>query len=178
MAERGAAAFDAAVRAWAAACDDLRLVSRRARQPEFFARGAFDSLRLARESVPPPRIAQEAGVTAARAAAESPKGAISVAVLPFLNLSSDKEQEFFSDGMTEEITAALAKVPDLRVVARTSAFEFKGKNVEIEKIGEQLHLWHMHMRWQDASLMRPMRFSWFHQPSLRVIPNCAIARPN
>src|SRR5205085_11231796 len=68
---------------------------------------------------------------------------ISVAVLPFVNLSSDKEQEFFSDGMTEEITAALAKVPDLRIVARTSAFEFKGKNIEIGKIGEQLHATHL-----------------------------------
>jgi TolB-like protein len=88
-------------------------------------------------------VAQEATVTAARAAAATPKGAISVAVLPFLNLSSDKEQEFFSDGMTEEITAALAKVPDLRVVARTSAFEFKGKSIEIEKIGQQLHATHL-----------------------------------
>ena len=86
---------------------------------------------------------QEASVTAARAAAASPKGAISVAVLPFLNLSSDKEQEFFSDGMTEEITAALAKVPDLRVVARTSAFEFKGKNVDVQQIGAQLHATHL-----------------------------------
>jgi adenylate cyclase len=88
-------------------------------------------------------VAQQASVTAARQAAASPKGAISVAVLPFLNLSSDKEQEFFSDGMTEEITAALAKVPDLRVVARTSAFEFKGKNIEVEKIGQQLHATHL-----------------------------------
>ena len=91
---------------------------------------------------PAPTV-QQASVTAARAAAASPKGAISVAVLPFLNLSSDKDQEFFSDGMTEEITAALAKVPDLRVVARTSAFEFKGKNIEIEKIGQQLHATHL-----------------------------------
>jgi TolB-like protein len=87
--------------------------------------------------------AQEASVTAARQEAASPKGAISVAVLPFVNLSSDKEQEFFSDGMTEEITTALAKVPDLRVVARTSAFEFKGKNVEVQSIGQQLHASHL-----------------------------------
>src|SRR5207302_3466335 len=45
--------------------------------------------------------------------------------------------------MTEEITAALAKVPDLRVVARTSAFEFKGKNIEVDKIGQQLHATHL-----------------------------------
>jgi TolB-like protein len=60
-----------------------------------------------------------------------------------VNLSSDKEQEFFSDGMTEEITAALAKVTDLRVVARTSGFEFKGKNVDVEQIGAQLHATHL-----------------------------------
>src|SRR6185436_4325977 len=76
-------------------------------------------------------VTTQSGVEAARTAAASPGSAISVAVLPFVNLSSDKEQEFFSDGMTEEITAALAKVPDLRVVSRTSAFEFKGKNVNI-----------------------------------------------
>src|SRR5579872_1216367 len=86
---------------------------------------------------------QEASVTAARSAAASPKGAISVAILPFLDLSPSKDQEFFSDGMTEEITAALAKVTDLRVVARTSAFEFKGKNVEVDKIGQQLHATHL-----------------------------------
>ena len=86
---------------------------------------------------------QEASVTAARTAAASPKGAISVVVLPFSNMSGDASQEFFSDGMTEEITAALAKVPDLRVVARTSAFEFKGKNIEVDKIGQQLHATHL-----------------------------------
>ena len=69
--------------------------------------------------------------------------AISIAVLPFVNLSSDKEQEFFSDGITEEITAALAKVPDLKVVARTSAFEFKGKNADIKTMGEQLGATHL-----------------------------------
>lgn len=77
------------------------------------------------------------------APAASPKASISVAVLPFVNLSSDKEQEFFSDGMTEEITAALAKVPDLRVVARTSAFEFKGKSVNAKTLGDQLGATHL-----------------------------------
>ncbi len=65
-------------------------------------------------------------------------GGISIAVLPFLNLSSDKEQEFFSDGMTEEITSALAKVKGLRVVGRTSAFEFKGQNKDLRAIGQAL----------------------------------------
>src|SRR5437588_224329 len=87
--------------------------------------------------------AQQASVSVMRSAAVSPKGAISLAVLPFLNLSSEKEQDFFSDGMTEEITAALAKVPDLRVVARTSAFRFKGDNRDISDIGQQLHATHL-----------------------------------
>jgi TolB-like protein len=70
-------------------------------------------------------------------------GAISVAVLPFANLSSDAEQEFFSDGMTEEITAALAKVPALRVVGRTSAFQFKGQNQDLRAIGQALSATHL-----------------------------------
>ena len=87
--------------------------------------------------------AQEASVTAARTAAANLHGAISLAVLPFVNLSPDKDQEFFSDGMTEEITTALAKVPELRVVARTSAFEFKGKNINIKTLSEQLGATHI-----------------------------------
>jgi len=85
----------------------------------------------------------QAGVDAAKAAAASPTTGISLAVLPFTNLSSDKEQEFFSDGMTEEITSALARIPDLRVVARTSAFEFKGQNRNIQSIGQQLKASHL-----------------------------------
>ena len=76
--------------------------------------------------------------------AQTPKPAgISVAVLPFVNLSSDKEQEFFSDGMTEEITSALAKVSGLNVVARTSAFQFKGANKDMRAIGEALSASHL-----------------------------------
>jgi TolB-like protein len=62
----------------------------------------------------------------------------SVAVLPFLNLSGDPKEEFFSDGMTEEITAALAKVKGLNVVARTSAFQFKGANKDMRAVGQAL----------------------------------------
>jgi serine/threonine-protein kinase len=62
----------------------------------------------------------------------------SIAVLPFVNLSSDKENEYFSDGMTEELISALTNVEGLRVVARTSVFSFKGKNENVRKIGEEL----------------------------------------
>jgi len=64
----------------------------------------------------------------------------SVAVLPFVNLSSDKENEYFSDGMTEELINALANVDGLRVASRTSAFAFKGKNVDIRQLGEKLNV--------------------------------------
>jgi adenylate cyclase len=67
----------------------------------------------------------------------------SVAVLPFANLSGDPTQEFFSDGMTEEITSALAKVPDLHVVGRTSAFQFKGQNRDLRAIGQALSVTHL-----------------------------------
>lgn len=64
----------------------------------------------------------------------------SIAVLPFANLTGDKENEYFSDGITEEIINALANVEGLRVVARTSAFSFKGKDVNVRKIGEELNV--------------------------------------
>jgi adenylate cyclase len=67
-------------------------------------------------------------------------GRKSVAVLPFVNMSSDKENEYFSDGITEDLITALSKVSGLRVAARTSSFAFKGKNEPIEKIGAQLHV--------------------------------------
>jgi TolB-like protein/class 3 adenylate cyclase/Flp pilus assembly protein TadD len=62
----------------------------------------------------------------------------SVAVLPFVNMSSDKENEYFSDGITEDLIAALSKVSGLHVAARTSSFAFKGKNEDIRTIGAQL----------------------------------------
>ena len=62
----------------------------------------------------------------------------SIAVMPFLNMSSDQEQEYFSDGMTEEILNALAKVPNLAVTARTSVFSLKGQKHDIRHIGKLL----------------------------------------
>jgi len=67
----------------------------------------------------------------------------SIAVLPFANLSADPENEYFSDGMSEEIINALTKVEGLHVVARTSAFAFKGKNEDIQEIGRKLHVDHV-----------------------------------
>ncbi len=62
----------------------------------------------------------------------------SIAVLPFKNLSSDDEAEFFSDGITEDILNALVRLPGLRVIARTSSFAFKGRDVDVRDIAEQL----------------------------------------
>jgi serine/threonine-protein kinase len=62
----------------------------------------------------------------------------SIAVLPFANMSADKENEYFSDGLADEILNFLAKIPSLKVIARTSAFAFKGKEQDIRKIAETL----------------------------------------
>jgi TolB-like protein/DNA-binding SARP family transcriptional activator/Tfp pilus assembly protein PilF len=70
-------------------------------------------------------------------------GTISIAVLPFANMSGDATQEFFSDGITEEVTSALAKVPNLRVVARTSSFQFKGQNQDLRVVGQALGTSHL-----------------------------------
>ena len=64
----------------------------------------------------------------------------SIAVLPFVNLSSNKENEYFSDGLTDDLINALTKVRGLRVVARGSAFQFKGKNPDIRALGRQLNV--------------------------------------
>jgi TolB-like protein/Tfp pilus assembly protein PilF len=62
----------------------------------------------------------------------------SIAVLPFVNMSNDPEQEYFSDGISEEVLNLLAKVPELKVIGRTSSFYFKGKNEDLRIIGEKL----------------------------------------
>src|SRR5262249_14139303 len=64
----------------------------------------------------------------------------SIAVLPFANMTSDKEQDYFSDGISEELLNLLSKIPQLKVTARTSSFSFKGKGVEIPEIARQLHV--------------------------------------
>jgi serine/threonine-protein kinase len=68
------------------------------------------------------------------------RGSPSIAVLPFADMSPNKGQEYFCDGITEELINALAKVDGLHVVARTSAFEFKDKALDVRKIGAQLNV--------------------------------------
>jgi adenylate cyclase len=62
----------------------------------------------------------------------------SIAVLPFINLSKDPEQEYFSDGLTEEIISALSSAPKLFVIARNSTFTYKGKPVKVQQVSEEL----------------------------------------
>jgi len=62
----------------------------------------------------------------------------SIAVLPFTNMSGDSEQEYFSDGLTDEIIATLSKVPKLFVIARNSTFTYKGKPVKVQQVSEEL----------------------------------------
>jgi TolB-like protein len=73
-------------------------------------------------------------IRSATAAPASP----SIAVLPFLNLTPDRENEYFSDGMTEELAGALARVPGLRVVSRTSVFALKDKGLDARQMAERL----------------------------------------
>ena len=67
----------------------------------------------------------------------------SIAVLPFVNMSSDEEQEFFSDGITEEILNSLASIKELKVAGRTSSFAFKGQNDDLRRIGNALGVNHI-----------------------------------
>jgi TolB-like protein len=81
--------------------------------------------------------------SAETAAADSAEAAPSIAVLPFVNMSSDPEQEYFSDGISEEILNSLAKVKELRVAGRTSSFAFKGQNQDLRQIGDTLGVEHI-----------------------------------
>lgn len=91
----------------------------------------WNAWRTAPPSTQPP--AAQAGVAANA----------SIAVLPFVNMSSDKEQDYFADGLAEELLNQLAQLPNLRVIGRTSSFAFKGRNEDLRKIGETLGVNHI-----------------------------------
>ena len=98
-------------------------------------------------------VVAEVGSEGVRAASGSDPGRVtaegvddqrvSIAVLPFVNMSPDPDQEFFADGMTEEILNTLVKVPKLLVAARTSSFAYKGQNTDVRVIGEELGVAHI-----------------------------------
>jgi len=94
---------------------------------------------LGRQSAEPDQVAAQPPV-----ANIAPTDAFkSIAVLPFVNMSSDPEQEYFSDGLSEELLNRLAKNNQLHVAARTSAFQFKGRNLDISEIGRELNVAHV-----------------------------------
>ena len=74
------------------------------------------------------------------APAASAEGTHSIAVLPFVDMSQAKDQEYFSDGLSEELLNLLAQLPQLRVIARTSSFSFKGKDVDVATIAKALNV--------------------------------------
>jgi TolB-like protein/Flp pilus assembly protein TadD len=88
-------------------------------------------------------VATTSLVPAAGAPAQPTISEKSVAVLPFLDMSEKKDQEYFADGMAEEIIDLLAKVPDLRVPARTSSFYFRGKSTKVPDIARELGVAHI-----------------------------------
>jgi len=94
----------------------------------------------------PARVAEIVEETAQQTRSETlveSYGDHSIAVLPFINISSDPEQEFFSDGLTEELLNLLSRVPGLRVTARTSSFFFKGKDIPVSEIANALNVTHV-----------------------------------
>ncbi len=95
-------------------------------------------LRVFAARVGPPNV----GRTAA-APSSAPSPAASIAVLPFANMSGDQEQEYFADGISEDIITALSKLPQLFVIARNSSFTFKGKNVDLREVGKTLGVRHV-----------------------------------
>ncbi|MBT5666288.1 MAG: adenylate/guanylate cyclase domain-containing protein [Rhodospirillaceae bacterium] len=92
-------------------------------------------------SSPPPAVEPAPAAKIAQSTpAAKPLGKLSVAVLPFLNMSGDPEQEYFSDGMTEDLITDLSKISALIVIARTSSFAFKGKVDDIRNIAKELNV--------------------------------------
>ncbi|MFQ5651044.1 MAG: protein kinase [bacterium] len=81
--------------------------------------------------------------SAPKTAATKPRAPLAIAILPFVNLSPQRKQEYFCDGMTDEVMDALAKVKGWRVLSRTSAFAFKGKKVDIREVGRKLSVSHI-----------------------------------
>ena len=87
-----------------------------------------------------PASGNEASTAILHSANSSEESIRSIAVLPFVNISADLDNEYFCDGLAEEILNALTKMEGLKVAARTSAFSFKGKNIDVGEIGNALHV--------------------------------------
>ena len=96
--------------------------------------------RRAQVTVSAQTLAVPAAPSAASAVAAFAPPAHSIAVLPFVNMSGDKEQEYFSDGLSEELLNALSRINELQVAARTSSFYFKGKDVDLSTVAHKLNV--------------------------------------
>jgi TolB-like protein len=99
--------------------------------------------RAGKERAPATAAVPAAGPTGAASAAPGKPPEKSVAVLPFVNLSDDKNNEYFADGLSEELIDLLAKVHEIRVPARTSSFYFKGKQATVAEIAQTLNVAHV-----------------------------------
>ncbi len=111
------------------------------------ALAAFVFLRPSAKSAAPPRsVATAAPVTKAAEVAAAPANTPdvkSIAVLPFIDMSQAKDQEYFSDGLSEELLNLLAKVPSLQVTSRSSAFSYKGKEIKLAQVARELNVAHI-----------------------------------
>jgi len=101
---------------------------------------AVDKLWISKRSVVVQPVASDAQQAASHTVAAFAPPPHSVAVLPFVNMSGDKEQEYFSDGLTEELLNSLSRINELQVAARTSSFYFKGKDVDLPTIAHKLNV--------------------------------------
>ena len=109
------------------------VVVQQQKQPESQAQTPAPSVSTVDAGAPPPPETPAAPVVNSR----------SVAVLPFVNMSSDPENEYFADGLSEELLNQLAQIPDLQVAGRTSSFSFKDKNEDLRVIGNTLGVAHV-----------------------------------
>jgi adenylate cyclase len=90
-----------------------------------------------------PLVARSGGTPAARAATREQPRQVAVCVLPFANMSGDPEQEYFSDGISEDVITDLSKVSAIAITARNTAFSFKGKHVDVPQVARQLKVSHV-----------------------------------
>jgi adenylate cyclase len=109
--------------------------------PQFQAMMRSLSAMIARQGGPVPQVAASAASSPAPAAASTPR--LAICVLPFANMSGDVEQEYFSDGISEDIITDLSKVSTLAVASRNSAFMYKGTKVDVPKVARELKVSHV-----------------------------------
>jgi TolB-like protein/Tfp pilus assembly protein PilF len=106
---------------------------------------AFDKFVLSqsRETAGIEAAVEQAVEEAVSQGGEAPSAEMSIAVLPFVNMSSDQEQEYFSDGLSEELLNLLAKIPELKVASRSSAFQYKGEKFDVKEVAQKLEVAHV-----------------------------------